>query len=292
MNRLFTFGCSFTKYNWAMWPEIMKLEYKPDVFKNYGVCGAGNQYIAHQVAVANQEHKFTKDDLIMICWTHIFRKDWFRPTGYYDPNDIGQLGSPGHVNGWECNGNIYNSSYGLSLHMSDVIKIPADFLARDLLYITNTIELLEAKGIPNHQMQLLPLFSKFGDGEDEAFLADDLNHNDISTLSNYLKPFLKTSFEEIVNTHITWEEYFQHDENAGEYHPMPVDHAIYLEKVLDVKFSQSTMDAAKRCQDAVFTFFKTKRPLVIDKHPDYNVLFQDQNTMKPLDFALYLDKFS
>ena len=47
MGRLFTFGCSFTKYTWPTWADLLGLEF--DEFENWGVSGGGNVCTANRV---------------------------------------------------------------------------------------------------------------------------------------------------------------------------------------------------------------------------------------------------
>lgn len=72
--RIFTFGCSFTNYQWAMWPEIVALQLDVNLY-NFGRSGAGNMYIAHVVAQADAYYNFNEDDLVMICWSNWLRYD-------------------------------------------------------------------------------------------------------------------------------------------------------------------------------------------------------------------------
>ena len=75
--RLFAFGCSFTAYHWATWPEIVAYDLGIPMY-NLARCGAGNQYIVNMIAQANEIFKFNSDDLIMVCWSGYMREDrWF-----------------------------------------------------------------------------------------------------------------------------------------------------------------------------------------------------------------------
>ena len=71
--RFFAFGCSFTNYIWPTWADIIgqDIEY----YENWGVMGAGNQFIFNSVIEANQRYNFTDTDLIMIMWSIIDRED-------------------------------------------------------------------------------------------------------------------------------------------------------------------------------------------------------------------------
>jgi hypothetical protein len=74
MNRLFTFGCSFTSYLWPTWADILSLD-NPSYF-NWGHPGLGNRAIAERLSEAHARFKISKDDLVIIQWTSHLRHDW------------------------------------------------------------------------------------------------------------------------------------------------------------------------------------------------------------------------
>lgn len=51
MDRLYTFGCSYTSWNWPTWADIMSLE--ANYYENWGHAGLGNRAIAERVAECN-----------------------------------------------------------------------------------------------------------------------------------------------------------------------------------------------------------------------------------------------
>ena len=61
--RCFTFGCSFTRYKWPTWSDIIKQEIPETI--NYGKAGAGNLYISNQLVEGNLRHNINKVDLVM-----------------------------------------------------------------------------------------------------------------------------------------------------------------------------------------------------------------------------------
>ena len=71
--RFFAFGCSFTNYHWPTWADIIGQDI--EFYENWGVMGAGNQFIFNSVIEANQKYKFTDTDLVMIMWSTINRED-------------------------------------------------------------------------------------------------------------------------------------------------------------------------------------------------------------------------
>jgi hypothetical protein len=90
--RLFTFGCSYTKYDWPTWVDFISINF--DRTYNYGKSGAGNYYIYSKLIEANHNHKFNKDDHILIMFTSVVRHDILCDNG-----------------DWILSGNIYNSNF-------------------------------------------------------------------------------------------------------------------------------------------------------------------------------------
>jgi hypothetical protein len=89
--RLFTFGCSFTKYNWPTWADIIGSNYK--THHNLGNAGAGNYYISLKLYESHLKYNITKDDDVIIMLSSANRLD------IYDE----------HINDFNLSGNIYNS---------------------------------------------------------------------------------------------------------------------------------------------------------------------------------------
>ena len=91
--RLFTFGCSFTKYKWPSWADIIGTNY--EIHHNFGYPGAGNYYIALKLYETDLNYKINKDDDVLIMLSSVNRFD------IYDER----------INRFNLNGNIYNSEH-------------------------------------------------------------------------------------------------------------------------------------------------------------------------------------
>ena len=98
MSRLFTFGCSFTKYTWPMWSDIFGLEF--DHFENWGVSGGGNICIANRVIECIVKNNITADDTIVVQWSTHLRHD-------YHTFEYLKEG-PDKEAGWKTKGSIFN----------------------------------------------------------------------------------------------------------------------------------------------------------------------------------------
>lgn len=99
MNRLFTFGCSYTQYAWPTWANILSLEFNE--FYNWGRSGLGNRAIAERVAEAHARYKFTKDDVVIIQWSSHLRNDWWH-----------KYSLPERGEGWKTCGSVFNMING------------------------------------------------------------------------------------------------------------------------------------------------------------------------------------
>lgn len=71
--RFFAFGCSFTYYLWPTWADIIGQNIPH--YENWGIGGAGNQFIFNSIIECNRRNKFSKDDLVIVMWTSCSRED-------------------------------------------------------------------------------------------------------------------------------------------------------------------------------------------------------------------------
>lgn len=74
MSRLFTFGCSYTSWNWPTWADLLGLDFEEH--QNWGHAGLGNRAIAERVSECNIKNKFTSTDKVIVQWSSHLRYDW------------------------------------------------------------------------------------------------------------------------------------------------------------------------------------------------------------------------
>ena len=105
-SRLFTFGCSFTRYCWPTWAEIMALDFHQ--CQNWGHVGGGNHFIFYSLIEAIAREKIQTSDTVAIMWTSVGREDrWLDGR-------------------WFLQGSIYNSDY--PKNYKDEFTDPTGFL--------------------------------------------------------------------------------------------------------------------------------------------------------------------
>ena len=129
MSRLFTFGCSFTRYYWPSWADMLGRSY--DHFENWGISGTGNRAIVERLSEAIVNSKITKDDTVVVQWTEFHRFDVHLPL-------------PHLPEGWAQGGNMFTStSVG-----SSILKLwdERSYMMHTLNYINMAVMMLEHIG--------------------------------------------------------------------------------------------------------------------------------------------------
>jgi hypothetical protein len=239
MNRLFTFGCSFTEYFWPTWADILGREF--DYYQNWGQSGGGNQYIFNSLIEANARKKFTADDTVIVMWTNVTRED-----RYIDRE-------------WKTVGNIYTVQ---TVYDKEFIKKYADdrgYLIRDLATISATIELLDHWGVKYHMLSMVPL-----DNLDQHTVVSSPDKDVIELYSSAIKKIKPSIYEVVFNF-----DWFSKNPNGikeFDTHPIPSEHLEYIEKVLpEYPISDATRAWVKRFDKSAkrldkFDFFDQHRP--------------------------------
>ena len=97
MGTLWTFGCSFTKYHWPTWADIILEQAKRSGIDgdNWGMPGVGNLFIAMQVQHAIVKGLLKAGDHAFISWSTLSREDrlvdgkWITPGNIFNQNTYG-----------------------------------------------------------------------------------------------------------------------------------------------------------------------------------------------------------
>ena len=138
MSRLFTFGCSFTRYwRWPTWANIVGANF--DQFENWGICGAGNQAIFNSLIECNQRKNIGPDDTVIVMWTSTSREDHYVTDQWIDGGNVYWPGSP------------YPEEY------LEQFACERGYLIRDLAAISATTQLLKSWGCQFRQVSMVPL---------------------------------------------------------------------------------------------------------------------------------------
>ena len=135
MSRLFTFGCSFTKYKWDTWADILGKQF--DSYKNYGKAGSGNQYALNQLTESYLRDNINSNDTVAIMWSTTYREDRF---------------VKGH---WKHTGNVFKGTY--PDNWVDDWCDPEGFLIRDLSLVTSAKLALDNIGCKYYMFQMMDI---------------------------------------------------------------------------------------------------------------------------------------
>ena len=226
VKRIFTFGCSFTKYHWMTWPEIIAYELNVP-FYNYGKSGAGNQYIANMISQADAIHKFNEDDLIMISWTNVCREDRYKNQNWITPGNIFTQG-------------IYDETY--VKEWAD----PTGYLLRDLSTIKLTINFLENKKCQFHMFSMCNIIDVIDQGQE--------NNLKNSVLKQKIKEMYKPELDRLLPDFFSmlWKNDLQKYKFSRDWkeiskffqdgHPTPIEHLEYLQSIFPNSFNKNTVE--------------------------------------------------
>lgn len=138
MSRLFTFGCSFTRYwRWPTWANIVGRGF--DHFENWGICGGGNQVIFNSLIECNQRRSIGPDDTVIIMWTSTSREDHYVTDHWIEGGNVYWPGGP------------YPEAYLAEF------ACERGYLIRDLAFVAAATQLLDAWGCQSRQVSMVPL---------------------------------------------------------------------------------------------------------------------------------------
>lgn len=87
-NRFYAFGCSYTKYEYPTWADIIGKDLQIP-YENWGARGGGNYRISVRMLECDLQHNITKEDLILVNWASWWRED--RITKYGNWTDCGSI---------------------------------------------------------------------------------------------------------------------------------------------------------------------------------------------------------
>lgn len=202
--RFFAFGCSFTKYAWPTWADLVASLY-PEYY-NFGQPGAGNMYIFNSVMEADQKHRFNKDDLVIVQWSGPSREDRYLNKKWITPGSII---------------NHYPEDY--------VVKYFdfRGFLIRDLAAIKATKCFLENIGCDYKFISMVPLKSN-----NEYQSIADTDVTDVCEYYSDIIDSIKLSYIEVLGDYGSIRPRILYDIKISDNHPLPTEHYKYLQTIL------------------------------------------------------------
>ena len=210
--RLFTYGCSMTGHRWPTWADILGQEIH--MYKNYGVEGAGNQFISTHFLENNIDENFNNKDVIIIMFSDHMREDrYIENDGWISPGNLFYAKHCKWFKMFRKNIDWYNESHALY---------------RDLIYMYCIKEILLNKNC----------LSYFGT-MNEHYKHTEQMPSRIKNIAQHILPFLGYSMVQ-AGCCGQWPKYSHIPE---EYHPSPAQHFTYLKKIFpNVVWKKTTID--------------------------------------------------
>lgn len=215
-SRLFTFGCSFTRYYWPTWADMLGREY--DEFENWGNGGIGNRAILERLTECMVNNKITAQDTIIVQWSDLHRFDMHKPR-------------PGLPEGWAQGGNMLAAPDFKKSWISSIWE-EQSYVMHTLNFIKLAITLLESLPCTWYMTSLHDITT-------------DLNRWP-TTFKNYIPLFQHENFLPPMDSFFTQYEFPRKTlidtdgTNQVDEHPIPLAHYAWLTEVLSPKLSKIT----------------------------------------------------
>jgi len=265
--RIFTFGCSITKYFYPTWADILIEHYgdRADLAENWGKSGAGNQYIFTRLWEADAVHQFCEDDIIVVQWTSMFREDRYH-----------------EGSGWHCPGGFASTITGqepfvLHSHKYENEWEWADELhcvMRDCALISSTRKALEAIGckfiftgfrefaedFPGCPPIAGPLLARENIGSILTQYIHDIKL-DVEPVCNFLGFGTDNDFFKQRPMTVPMEGNTSHF--LPEIHPLPKEHLKFVEELLLPALGETCNARAKSFAEHYENEIRQKDPIVL-----------------------------
>lgn len=224
MERLFTFGCSFTQYGWPTWADILGRQF--DHYENWGMSGAGNMYIACAISECHVKNEIQANDHVIIMWSTINREDRY----------FGK--------GWHTNGNVYTQQDLFGESWIKQFADPRGYLIRDLAMINLVQNFLEQVNATYYFLSMQDIYT----------IESQDWHEDVSDVLWHYRSVIKKIRPSIHQIVFDYDWYsrpskivmrdaainplqktifkYQKKLRRQDLHPSPAEHLEYLDKVL------------------------------------------------------------
>lgn len=225
IRRFFAFGCSFTRYFWTTWADIVAHDLEVPQYFNLGKSGGGNEFMLNRFMQVDQLYDINEHDLVVVCWTNVARED-----RYLD-------------NGWISPGNIYTQPVYNDEFVKTYYRNPENLILHDFAYIKAVRTALEHKGCQWHFLQMLPIFDIFDQWRSNIRPKNAKFNLLLEPEIKHLKP----SFYEVLWNFDIKNKEREHKKKYvyDDFHPSPLEHFQYLDSVFDHEWRQPTLDKIK-----------------------------------------------
>lgn len=211
MNKLFTVGCSQTRYAWPTWADILGRSFSE--FENWGHSGIGNRAIFERTVEMIKTSQVDETDMVMIQWTNPYRFDAHKinhdmPTRW---------ASAGNITNWPKN-------------LLETIHCDFSYVYHTCNFIVGCKNFLENKNI-NFVFLTMNALKPYILNYKEL----EIYHDELAEIT-WMPPI----YDWFVEQKLPIKEFsikdYPHIKNLKDEHPTPMAHFLYLEKHLPAVF--------------------------------------------------------
>lgn len=238
--RFFAFGCSFTRYHWPTWADILGKEFGSGSFYNLAQPAAGNEFIFHSLMDAQTVHRFEPNDLVIIQWSNFARED-----RYIDGS-------------WKHSGNIFSQTTYPPGWVDTWFDLRGA-LIKTLDYLVAAKHLLHSAGCQWQWHTMMPLYET--DVDDPVFV-DFQIHDVVDRYRSYIDEIPISMVEYLYDSLPRCRNpdpisIQQHGKRCLDHHPSPAQHLRYLQHCVlprlshNVNISASTLDWIQKWEKKV-----------------------------------------
>ena len=213
MNRLFTFGCSFTHYCWQTWVDSIADQF--DVVQNWGMAGGGNQSMSIRLTQCHKSHNITKNDTVLIMWTNIAREDKWSPDG------------------WTNHGNLFKTRQNTPENLKDLQW----YALKDFSMIANTVWLLNHLGCKYEMYSMIPITEMYDQYQ------EGINFDKANTIADVFRDELEIIKPSVLDV-VYDGNWINKKDDIRDMHPLPGDHLKYMDLVSSFTPSESARKRA------------------------------------------------
>lgn len=231
MTKLYTVGCSQTRYHWPTWADILGRSF--DHFENWGHSGVGNRAIFERTVEMIHTSDPTPDDLIMIQWSNPYRFDAHKVS-----HDLPLR--------WSTAGNIAN----WPPQLAETIYCEFSYVYHTCNFITACKNLLENKKLKYVFLSMNDLEKYFSRFEELDIYQKELKNID------WMPPLFDWFVEQKLPTKTFEKKDFIQLTTLKDEHPTPFSHYLYLEKFLPKELGIDLDQAWAEAADEIV--FKSK----------------------------------
>lgn len=205
--RFFAFGCSFTKWKWPTWADVLANQLQIE-YHNFAQPAVGNEYIFHKIVETNVKYKFNEKDLIIVCWTNFAREDRYKN------------------NQWIPSGNMYRYAVYDKKWVDKWFDLKGS-LIKTSSFVASTTHLLEHAGCSYLYSSMMPM--TLLNTQDPLY--KDIDVNDVlDTYKEYFKNFLPSMVEYLYNSLPYCVNPDPQETNDN--HPSEEQHQLYVKNVI------------------------------------------------------------